>query len=391
MAKKQEVRTIKVNGTTIKAWSPTIERDKEVQKSLRKLKHYPDIYSHVALMPDYHLGETSINGSIIPSKETLYLNAIGGDIGCGIASINLGIREENLEAKTRDLYKAIVSRVPTGRRVHIHPEERIDSLDIFRADNPIFTNSVIKKAKQQMGTVGDGNHFVEIQKDQEGNLYAMVHTGSRYLGQVIREVHSRNGSQPNPKSPIMLNINDQEGEAYLQDSQLALAYSEENRKEILRKVLEAISETLGEIPKGQQEKILEGILDVPHNFIAKETHFGTELLVHRKGAIYVPEGSLGIIAGTMGTPSYIVQGRGNKESFESASHGAGRRMPRGRALRSISHKEFLRTMDGIESRKDENVLDESPQAYKSIKEVMRSQKSLVRKVEELFPLINVRG
>jgi len=391
MAKKQEVRTIKVNGVTIKAWSPTIERDKEVQEGLRKLKHYPDIYSHVAIMPDYHLGETSINGSIIPSQETLYLNAIGGDIGCGIALAKLDLKEEDLDGKTREIYRALASRIPTGRRVNIHPEERVEAMEIFGAESPTLTNTVIKKAKQQMGTVGDGNHFVEIQKDQEGNLYAMVHTGSRYLGQVIREVHSRNGTQSNPKSPIMLNINDQEGEAYLRDSQLALAYSIENRREILRKVLEAISETATEIPEDEQKKILEEILDVPHNFISKETHFGTDLFVHRKGAIYVPEGTLGIIAGTMGTPSYLVEGRGNKESFESASHGAGRRMPRGRALRSISHKEFLRTMDGIESRKDENVLDESPQAYKNINEVMKNQKGLVKKVEELSPLINIRG
>jgi len=389
---KTVARDIVLNGRLIRVWHPEARSDRDLLLSLSELSRYPDVYPYIAIMPDYHIGESAVNGAVIPSRRLLYINIIGGDIGCGMASMRLPIRLDAIAGMLRDLFGRIHERVPSGRRIHLEPSEAVQSLPLFTEALEILNKENTRRGQQEMGTLGGGNHFVEIQKNEAGELNVMVHTGSRILGQHIRNIFIKRGQRPGkPPGLFMLEADSPEGRDYLAHVAFAVRYARENRLEILRQVYHAFQELVPQLREMPFARCQETVVDKPHNYISKETHFGEEVYVHRKGAIHVPENCPGLIPGSMGTSSFLVVGRGNLYSFNSCSHGAGRRLSRGKALRQISKEDFLRAMAGIVSRADDSILDEAPQAYKDIHEIIRCQRDLVRVAEEFTPVISIKG
>ncbi len=392
LAKGSKARVFDIDGVEFRIWSPEAGRNEDLMRGLGKLAKYPGIHPFVAIMPDHHLGESSINGSVIPSVDTLYVNAIGGDIGCGMTCVKLPITVSDIGDKLEAVYKSIYARVPTGRRTHTHPSERITSLPLFQVGLEIMTGRVTKKAMQQFGTLGAGNHFVNIMRNASGEIYLMLHTGSRGLGQHVRTYGVRNGvKHVLPRGLVTLDANSDAGRSYFEHVQYATRYASANRMEILRQAILAFQEHVGAIADAAIDSLLLAALDVPHNYVAREELMGKRLYVHRKGAIRVGKDELGIIPGSMGTSSYIVRGRGNEASLMSSSHGAGRKMTPYKAMQSIRPEDFEAAMRGILVRRDQSAYKEAPQAYKTIAEVMRWQKDLVAKEEELFPLAVVIG
>jgi tRNA-splicing ligase RtcB len=387
--KKNSASSVMINKTLVQMWSPEAAKDTELIRHIRKVTRYPGIFPRIAIMPDYHLGGLSMNGSILASENMLYINAIGGDIGCGIASLKLPLNIDDIAAELQKIYHDMYSNIPTGRRINVVFEESIDQMELFRFESSVFNKANKKRAKQQLGTVGDGNHFVELQKDDKGALYLMVHSGSRMLGQVVRQAHIHNSSQPETSGAI--EAESAEGRAYLADADFAVRYAKENRHELLMRAIGAINMTVPASKQIDGKSLEEEVIDTPHNHMTQETHFGKRLYVHRKGAVHVPKGHLGIIAGNMGDTSYIVRGTGNRKSFESCSHGAGRSKTRGEAFSKISMKAYLESVEGVVCRRDQSILDEAPGAYKNIERVMSYQRDLVKRVTALNPVVNVKG
>jgi tRNA-splicing ligase RtcB (3'-phosphate/5'-hydroxy nucleic acid ligase) len=389
--KKSLAKDLIFDDVLVRVWSPEIEKEEEIKRGLGNLARYPDVYPYIAVMPDYHLGENSVNGSVIPSRSTLYVNAIGGDIGCGVASVKLPIDVDEIEPFLREIYKSIYEKIPTGKRLHIKPDRRVLDLPLFDSELDLMNVSNKKRAQQQIGTLGGGNHFVEIQRGEGGKVNVMVHTGSRGLGQIVREVSHRNGiKHDRPKGLVTLDADSDEGRAYLDNVNFAMRYAEANREEILREVFGALKSYVPRLEEISFDDILAKKIEVPHNFLSREMHFGEEVFIHRKGAIRVLEYELGLIPGSMGTHSYVVLGKGNKYSFNSCSHGAGRKMTRNEAKNRISRSDFAKAMGEVVSRKDKGVYDEAPQAYKDVEEVLSYQRDLVKRVEVLKPLISIK-
>tara|TARA_Y100000310_G_C20520028_1_gene733183 strand:+ start:1 stop:1038 length:1038 start_codon:yes stop_codon:yes gene_type:complete len=342
---------------------------------------------YAVVLPDFHPGEKFLNGSVIPSSNLLYINAIGGDIGCGVASIELPIQFQEVKSKLEEIYHAIYSIIPVGRRTHTQIDSNIDSLELFKHQSRIMTNSNRKTCKRQFGTLGSGNHFIEIQKTEAGLINIMVHTGSRNLGQQIMLAYSKKGEKVTPNNLVILEANSQIGQEYLQDMKFAMRYAQENRQDILKKCMGLFQQINPSLPTIDYEEII----DLPHNYISREEHFGKLLFVHHKGAIKIGLGEMGVIPGSMGTHSYIVMGKENSASYNSCSHGAGRKMSRAQAQKRISLSQFLEKQRDIICRKDYSVLDEAPQAYKDIDSVIKYQKNLIRVVRKVTPLVNIKG
>lgn len=385
-------RDLILGGSVVRVWSPDLEKDEDVMRSIANLARYPDVHPFIAIMPDYHIGENSVNGSVIPTRNALFVNAIGGDIGCGMASAKFPLVLDELSQYLSAIYEETYARVPTGRRTHSEPSERIAGLSIFETGIEIMNRANTKSAMQQMGTLGSGNHFIEIQADTDGQVYVMVHTGSRILGQHIKKFGEQKGrTLARPRGVVALDANSPDGRAYMDHVEYAVNYARANRLEILRQVFEAFRAHVPKLKDVEFETLLEGLIDLPHNYIAKEIHFEEELYVHRKGAIYVPKGALGVIPGSMGSASFIVDGRGNPFALHSSSHGAGRVMPRGEALRTVRMEDFLKSMEGVLSRRDEGILDEAPEVYRNVDTVMRYQRDLVAIVKKLRPIAVVKG
>ncbi|MBW2972388.1 RtcB family protein [Candidatus Woesearchaeota archaeon] len=387
--KKNSASSITINGTNVQIWSADAVNDRELIIQVRKVTRYPGIFPHMAIMPDYNLGGLSINGTILASENMIYINSVGGDIGCGISSLRLPLRIEDIEEHKDEIFHEMYAQIPTGRRINVVFEQRIDSHEIFEYESPVLNNTNKKRAKQQLGTVGDGNHFVELQADANGTIYLMVHSGSRMLGQVVRQAHA--ASSIDPQSSGAIEAGTKEAEAYLRDADFATRYAQENRRELMLRAIAVINMKVDPSKMIEPQAVIDNMLDAPHNFISTETHFGRELYVHRKGAVHVPRGNPGIIAGNMGDISYIVMGKGNEESFDSCSHGAGRAKTRASALNSIRLSDYLKSVEGVVCRTDQSVLDEAPEAYRDIRKVMSYQKDLVSRLVMLYPVINIKG
>lgn len=385
-------RDIVLNGRLFRVWDPESRGNEELVGGLRAVSYYPDISPFVCVMPDFHISESSVNGSVIPSRNLLYVNAVGGDIGCGMASLRLPISLFEVENKLDEIYRLIYSFVPTGRQSNQTGVEVNNQDELFNQDLEVLNRSNVKDAKRQFGTLGGGNHFVELQTDEDNRVNVMVHTGSRVIGQIIKQIFTRQGiTSQRPKGLIYLEADSRAGQDYLAHVKFALDYAKANRKEILSRTIKGILEVFPALGERINGSLLEGMIDVPHNYVSLERHFGEDLYVHRKGAVHLEEGELGLIPGSMGTHSYVVMGRGNQYGLDSCSHGAGRSMPRGKALDCIRKSDYLLAMRGIVCRTDDNILDEAPQAYKDVDKVINHQKDLVRVCEKLKPVVSVKG
>jgi tRNA-splicing ligase RtcB len=378
----------------IHLWTTLQDAGSDALDQLKNVAALPQVFHHVAVMPDVHYGKGATVGSVVAMRGAVSPAAVGVDIGCGMAAVRTNLRAGDLPDSLVTIRSAIEEVIPVGRGRHETPVKEarafkslwkeFDRLDIDKA-------GMKQLAMKQCGTLGGGNHFIELSLDTAQNVWLVLHSGSRNVGKTLAETHMWRAKQlqhnirlPDRDLATFL-AGTPEMKAYLRDLWWAQEYAMVNRTvmlQLLRKVL------TGFFP--QLQWAAEPVL-CHHNYVSQELHYGEEVLVTRKGAISARRGELGIIPGSMGARSFIVRGLGNEESFCSASHGAGRRMSRGEARTRFTVAQLAEQTAGVECRKDPGVLDEIPGAYKDIDQVMANQSDLVEIVAELKQVLCVKG
>lgn len=378
----------------IKSWCDSPE-DGCIEQA-KNLANLPFAFKHIALMPDTHQGYGMPIGGVLATHGVVIPNAVGVDIGCGMRVIKTNLNATELPAeKLKEILGNIRKRVPVGfahQTLACPPGVMPEAY----ASMPIVERE-FEKARKQLGTLGGGNHFIEMQKDGEGGVWVMIHSGSRNLGKQVadhynelaKDLNARWFSQVAPKTDLAFLPHDSaEAKDYLNEMDYCLAFSKANRAEMMRMIHIAFQESIPE------DVTFSEPLDIQHNYAAWENHFNHNVIIHRKGATAARAGQRGIIPGSQGTASYIVEGLGNPESFMSCSHGAGRRMGRKEAERKLDLAEEIRRMDekgilhGIRGKGD---LDEAASAYKDIDLVMQEQQNLVKIVTRLEPIGVIKG
>lgn len=380
----------------IKIWTNDIEP--EAMQQLVNMANLPFIHSHVAVMPDAHAGKGSTVGTVIATKGAIIPAAVGVDIGCGMCAVMLPFKVDALGDSLDKLRSSIERSVPVGfnsnKKIHPRVANTLTGLSFNYPGREYFGD----KHALQIGTLGGGNHFIEICEDEEKNAWVMLHSGSRNLGKTSAEKHidKAKGLMKSyfidlPDQDLAYLVQDtKEFGDYIDDLLFAQEYARINRNEMMVRILKDISWHVYDEDIGES-KMQAFRVDCHHNFTQMENHFGKNIWVTRKGAVSARKGQYGIIPGSMGTKSYIVLGKGNEESFCSCSHGAGRRMSRAAARKKFTLEDLAIQTQGVECRKDVDIIDEIPGAYKSIDEVMKNQADLVDIVHTLKQLICVKG
>lgn len=366
--------------------------DPQAEEQARATAGLPVIEGHVALMPDAHLGIGATIGAVIPTRTAVIPSAVGVDIGCGMAARRLELRAEDLGAPELQVWvRAMGSAVPAGLgRWHRRPSEEAEAW--FDAHPPSARLDKVAKAKAQLGTLGSGNHFIELATDTEGLTWILLHSGSRGGGNRLAMLHigvaRRQCTHPLPDRDLAwLEQGTPEFEEYLRDLRWAQAYARRNRELMLRATQETLQDVLG------REVAAFFEVNCHHNYTELERHGGRLLWITRKGAIRAGVGDWGLIPGAMGQRSFVVRGLGNAEAYESCAHGAGRAMSRTRARTTLSVEDLGRVMGATawQSATARQLLDEHPAAYKPIEVVMRDQADLVEVVHELRGIANYKG
>ncbi len=388
-------KTLRGTYVPIKVWTDDIEE--EAEKQLLQLASMPFVFRHVAVMPDVHVGRGSTIGTVYVSKDVIIPAAVGVDIGCGMAAVQTPFNLVMLEGKLGELRHSIERSVPVGFHEHkdlVRQTEGWDGWSEFKNLTP-FVQNLFRKAQHQHGTLGGGNHFIEICYDERDRVWILLHSGSRNIGKTLADVHIDIAEELMKLHEIKLphrdfsylRVGTRECAQYFHDVLWAQAYARKNRDIMLELIMNDVARTMNDGVPFEPTKVV----NCHHNYVAKESHFGAEVWVTRKGAIRAEHGDEGIIPGSMGSKSYIVRGLGNPESFNSASHGAGRRMSRTRAKATFTAKDMEEQTIGVECRKDEGVIDEIPKAYKDIDTVIENERDLVEPVVALKQVICVKG
>jgi tRNA-splicing ligase RtcB (3'-phosphate/5'-hydroxy nucleic acid ligase) len=394
-------------GTPIKAWTRGVPVDESALRQLRNVAAMPFIHPWVAVMPDVHFGIGATVGSVIPTVGAVIPAAVGVDIGCGMMAVQTTLAARDLPESLREVRSAIEAAVPHGisfrgrdKGSWGEPPAAADAawallqprFDAIVAKHPAIKHSNNRK---QLGTLGTGNHFIEVCLDEADRVWIMLHSGSRGVGNKIGtyfiELAKKDMRQ------WLVNLPDQdlaylpEGTEHFAEYVEAVEWAQDfamtNRRLMMDAVVRAVGSAAG-IPPFQAGLTA---VNCHHNYVAREHHYGRDVLVTRKGAVRAREGDLGIIPGSMGARSYIVRGRGNPESFASCSHGAGRAMSRAEAKRRFTLADHAAATAGVECRKDAEVIDETPAAYKPIDAVMEAQKDLVEVLHTLRQVVCVKG
>jgi tRNA-splicing ligase RtcB len=395
---KQEITTSRV---PIKIYTDEIEAMALTQ--LSQVANLPFIHSHVAAMPDVHCGIGATVGSVIPTKGAIIPAAVGVDIGCGMNALRLSVKAHQLPHSLNRVRAEIEKAVPVGFIQHSDANSLTAACQPLQQGlNRIFEKhpqltKMLKKPQQtwvqQMGSLGGGNHFIELCIDENQDVWVMLHSGSRGIGNAIGRyfielaqedmgVHLKNLPH---RDLAYLQEGTQHFEDYVEAVHWAQEYALSNRREMMGLVLKALQRDLPEF------HITQEAINCHHNYVSIETHFGEQVYLTRKGAIRAGVGDLGIIPGSMGAKSYIVEGKGNAEAFCSCSHGAGRKMSRTEAKRRFSRQDLEQQTKGVECRKDKGVIDEIPGAYKDIDKVMENQQDLVSILHTLKQVLCVKG
>jgi tRNA-splicing ligase RtcB len=393
----------KLQGKTVDVhlWTNIHEVESSALDQLKNIAALPWVFHHVAVMPDVHFGKGATVGSVIAMKDAIAPSAVGVDIGCGMAAQRTSLKASHLPSDLKPLRDDIERRIPVGFNGHAEPVVKhsdlwaaFDKLDTKVHDHKTNSTHAVqnlkRRAMQQCGTLGGGNHFIELSLDENDDVWMVLHSGSRNIGKELAEAHiwvakqlEHNKYIPDRDLSVFL-ANTPEFKAYRRDLMWAQEYAFENRQVMLDLYQQSLRKFFPTV-------VFSDNIMCHHNYVAEEVHFGEQVLVTRKGAINASKGRMGIIPGSMGTRSYIVRGLGNPESFSSASHGAGRRMSRGEAKRSFTLADLEAQTAGVECRKDHGVLDEIPGAYKSIDQVMANQTDLVETVHELRQVLCIKG
>ena len=372
----------------LKVFSTENSIEEQCINQMMNIARLPFIFKHLSLMPDAHLGIGASIGSVVPTHGVIVPSLVGVDIGCGMAAIKTSLTDISTEELKLAMGK-IREVIPVG--FNHHPEDQ--EWDGFDDAPDIQTiQDQLPSARKQLGTLGGGNHFIEIQKGSDDHIWIMIHSGSRNFGKKTADIYHKLAQklcnrwhvQLPDKDLAFLPIETDEGKEYFRAMKYCLNFAEGNRDLMARRTLMCLSSVV--------DCYMEDEIDIHHNYAAFENHYGKDVLVHRKGATKATLGLRGIIPGSMGTSSYITKGLGNPESFESCSHGAGRRMGRKDAVRTLNLKDEQDKMTGIvHGLRDASNLDEAPGAYKNIDEVMQNQKDLVEIKISLKPLASIKG
>jgi tRNA-splicing ligase RtcB (3'-phosphate/5'-hydroxy nucleic acid ligase) len=387
----------------VKVWARSLEA--AAQRQLENVAQLPIIHGHVAAMPDVHAGIGATVGSVIPTKAAIIPAAVGVDLGCGVNAVRLTLAANDLPESLGRIRGAIESAVPVGFDQHpllargarakaakaLEPRlraivERTPNLRTMQRD---FETTWVR----QLASLGGGNHFIEVCLDESQRVWVMLHSGSRGIGNAIGRLFIERARREMERHDVHLPDRDlawlEEGtpafEAYMEAVDWAQDYAHANRQEMMRLVLGAMAAHLRPFEADGEA------ISCHHNYVAREKHFGANVFVTRKGAIRAGLGEMGIIPGSMGAKSYVVRGKGSAESLCSCAHGAGRRMSRAEAKRRFSHADLVAQTQGVECRKDSDVIDEIPGAYKPIDEVMEDQSDLVEVVHTLKQVVCVKG
>ncbi|RQR66181.1 RtcB family protein [Burkholderia sp. Bp9125] len=395
------------HGKPVKMWTQGVAVEEDARAQLRNTAQMPFIFKHVAVMPDVHLGKGSTIGSVIPTKGAIIPAAVGVDIGCGMMAARTTLAASDLPDSLAGLRSAIERAVPHGRAPGRRDPgawgnrapQQVD--EMWKVLEPGFRRIVGKYPKLEktnnyvhLGTLGTGNHFIEVCVDENDSVWFMLHSGSRGVGNAIgslfielaqADMRQHIANLPD-RNLAYFNEGSRHFDDYVEAVGWAQDYARRNRQVMMDAVIDAARSVIGK-PFG----IDEHAVNCHHNYVQKERHFGEDVLVTRKGAVSAQKGQLGIIPGSMGAKSFIVRGLGNPESFCSCSHGAGRSMSRTEAKRRFTVEDQVKATQGVECRKDAGVVDEIPMAYKDIDAVMAAQRSLVEVVHTLRQVVCVKG
>ena len=373
------------------------------RQQLVNISKLPIVHHHIAAMPDVHLGIGATVGSVIPALRAIIPAAVGVDLGCGMIATRLSLQAGQLEEKSlKKIFDRISRDVPVGFKQHDERDARSDAARPFHKalktilqKHPGIEKRIGRQScwVRQMGTLGGGNHFIEVCLDEGGGVWVMLHSGSRGIGNAIGTYFIELAKKDIEKNQMRLPDRDlayfSEGAAHFDDYVEAVGWAQDyartNRAEMMELVLQGMRRHLPAFGVAQEA------VNCHHNYVERETHYGEKVWLTRKGAISARAGEMGIIPGSMGACSYIVRGKGTAESFHSCAHGAGRRMSRHAARRSFTVNDLAVQTEGVICRKDKGVLDEIPGAYKDIDEVMANQSDLVEVVHTLKQLICVKG
>jgi tRNA-splicing ligase RtcB (3'-phosphate/5'-hydroxy nucleic acid ligase) len=406
---KTYLRFDTTDGAPIKAWVRGVPFDDNARKQLENTARLPFIYKWVAAMPDVHCGIGATVGSVVATKGAIIPAAVGVDIGCGMAAVRTTMTAADLPDSLAAMRTSIERSVPHG----FSPRGKRDEGSwhdvpkaVAEAWKPLdagYKKLIAKYPKlsrnshptEQMGTLGSGNHFIEVCLDQDDRIWFMLHSGSRGVGNRIGSLFIARARDDMRAHHINLPDRDlaylKEGtngfDEYVEAVEWAQSYASLNRRVMMASLVAAVGRTPG-VP---EFRTTDEVVNCHHNYVAREVHFGDNVLVTRKGAVRAGEGDLGIIPGSMGARSFIVRGKGNPESFMSCSHGAGRTMSRTEAKRRFTVADHEAATIGVECRKDAGVIDETPGAYKPIESVMEAQSDLVDIVHRLRQVVCVKG
>ena len=405
---------IETEGAPIKAWIKGVPLEEQAGQQLRNVASLPFIHKHVAAMPDVHWGMGATVGSVIPCKGAIIPAAVGVDIGCGMMAVQTSLTSHQLPDSLAALRSAIEAAVPHGRThsggsgdrgawndvpadvanawaTETHRGKPLaDGLKAIVEKHPKVSKS---NNLNHLGTLGTGNHFIEVCLDEADRVWVMLHSGSRGVGNKIGTHFIQLAKKEMQR--WFVNLPDEnlaylaEGSEYFYDYVKAVGWAQDyartNREVMMERILGVLKEQFRDFALGDMA------VNCHHNYVAREEHFGAEVWVTRKGAVRAGEGELGIVPGSMGVKSFIVRGKGNKDSFCSCAHGAGRKMSRRAAKKAFSLEDHAKATQGVECRKDADVIDETPGAYKDIDAVMAAQSDLVEVVHTLKQIVCVKG
>lgn len=388
-------KIVKTEKHPIKLWLDDIEAG--ALEQAKNLANLPFVFKHVAIMPDAHQGYGMPIGGVMAAVDTVIPNAVGVDIGCGMCAVKTSFTSISAE-KLRIVLSGIRNSVPLGFAHHKHGQDAVlmPQAKGYAVSDLRIISQEYSSALRQLGTLGGGNHFIEIQQGSDGHIWLMVHSGSRNLGlkvanhynRLAGELNRKWGSQISPQWQLdFLPIDSRPGQDYLREMRYCVEFAYSNRHLIMDRVKQAMSAVMAPVS-------FEPVINIAHNYAALETHFGKQVVVHRKGATSARPGEIGIIPGSQGTPSYIVKGRGNEDSFASCSHGAGRKMGRKQAQRQLDLGQEIKRLEDqgiIHALRQVSDLDEAAGAYKDIDEVLDNQLDLIEVMVELRPLAVIKG
>lgn len=393
---EKNVHDIPVAGITVRLWSAEgAEGRAIIKKAFEPIAQAGFVHPYLALMPDWHPGKDAVVGSVVPSKDVLLPSIIGGDIGCGVCAVCLPLSVAEVAASLESIGRRLREVIPVGSAHNSAVTDRVRNHPLWAKElRAPVSNRTLRKLVRQFGSLGGGNHFLELQKDHDERVWVMLHSGSRYLGIEVRDWYSEQGADQAgidkrlyARIPYLVAGSSLAAD-YLADMSLVIEFARESRREMMRRTLEVIQEHAKNFNLAHA---LAELIDVSHNYVAKEEHFGEFLYVHRKGAIRVAKGQAGFVPGSMGTSSFVIEGRGNEHAFFSCAHGGGRLMSRAEAMRKVSHKAYHQSLKDVVCAHSYVLLDEAPDAYKNIHQVMRGQADLVKTLSELNPLLSVKG